>query len=130
MTMRLILSLPDTDTAESLAVETLRATLLTEYAARWAGPMPGTSDYAGRYITDVLCADVPLSLIAEYAPDWVVLGAWRWDGVSATVETVVSLAAALFVSFLTAPVDEFGVPTGDIPGVSEIHRWAGWPACF
>lgn len=130
MTMRLILSLPAVDSTESLAADTLRAALIAEYAARWAGPMPGTTDFAGRYVTDVLCADVPLSLIAEYAPDWVVLGAWRWDGVSANVETVVSLAAALFVSFLPAPVDEFGAPTGDIPEVSEIHRWAGWPACF
>lgn len=132
MTTRWILSLPLTDTAATLEADALRAALIAEYAARWAGPMPGTVDCAGRYVTDVLTSDeVTATLLASQAPTWQVLGCWRWDGSASVVTPVIPLDTVEFAQYLPIPLDpDTGLPTGTAVSVVEVHRWAGWPDCW
>lgn len=127
--IRLFLRIP---TGESDATRTpdLRAAIAAA-VARWVTPQPGTVSAGGYHVADALCADsADISAIATLAPQWGLLGAWRWDEASASCDVLVPLDATTYLAHLPPPVDANGQPTGDPATLHEPHRWAGWPACY
>ena len=87
-----------------------------------AFPMPGTAEYAGEFVGDMLANEIPAGLPG-------VLGVYKWDGDGLTVVTPLDMAAYMdFVPDIIEYEEDGETPSGSHPAPQKLtHNWAGWP---
>lgn len=129
MTCRLLLSIPDSASVETLT-PAQRAAIGT-VRGRWLR-MPGTVPAGGRVLDDALTDQrVSREMLDSLGLwSWLIVGCWAWDGSAPTVTTVEPLDDVLFRPHLPASLDADGQPTGAPAALYEPHTWAGWPPCI
>lgn len=126
---RVILSIPEGTTLESLTVE--QQVAIRSVFGQFSLPMPGTIPFNLRVLCDAVTADnFDPSVMPGLGIDWPVVGLWQWDGANAPVE-LQALDSGTLLAHLPDVVtyNEAGEIVSTLPPTLHVpHIWAGWPA--